>query len=64
VFGKFDDDWKERFSTLKKGDTVVLKGVLSGATYRELWNKFTLSIGLKNCTFIKVEVPLRSNPAL
>jgi hypothetical protein len=54
VFGKFTDEWKARFSTLKKGDTVVLEGVLTSTTYRSLWNKFTLSICLKDCTFTKV----------
>jgi len=53
VFGKFTDDWNQKFMTLRKGDTVLLKGVLNTVTYRDLWGKFTLSICLKNCTFIK-----------
>ncbi|MDR3402068.1 MAG: hypothetical protein P4L99_06175 [Chthoniobacter sp.] len=53
VFGKFTDDWKPKFTVLKKGEAVVLQGVLSSVTYRNLWGKFTLSICLKNCTFTR-----------
>ncbi len=62
VFGKFTDAWTKKFMTLKRGDTVVLEGVLRSVTYRELWNKFTLSICLKDCTFLKI--PLGKEPSI
>jgi hypothetical protein len=64
VFGKFTDDWKQKFTALKKGDRVLLKGVLNTVTYRDLWGKFTLSICLKNCTFIKTASVNEPNLAL
>jgi hypothetical protein len=54
VFGKFTDAWTKKFMTLKKGDTVILDGTLRSVAYEQLWGKFTLSICLKDCTFVKI----------
>ena len=53
VFGRFSDDWTPRLATLKKGDSVVLSGVLSSVEYLDLWGQFTLSICLNDCEFTK-----------
>ena len=53
IFGVFGDDWKPKLTALKKGDSVLLEGVLSSVTFQELWGSFTLSINLQNCIFTK-----------
>jgi hypothetical protein len=53
VFGRFSEDWVPKLATLKKGNSVVLEGVLSSVEYLDLWGQFTLSICLNDCTFAK-----------
>lgn len=53
IFGKFADSWKPQLAGLKKGDYVDLEGTLVSVKFEDLWNKFSLSITLRDCTFTK-----------
>jgi hypothetical protein len=51
VFGAFPRSAKAKLATLKKGDYATLEGTISSISYIDLWNTFTLSICLDDCTF-------------
>jgi hypothetical protein len=53
VFGRFSEDEVPKLAALKKGNSVVLEGVLSTVEYLDVWGQFTLSICLNDCTFTK-----------
>jgi hypothetical protein len=53
IFGKFTDSWKPQLAALKKGDYVDLEGTLVSVKFEDLWDEFSLSITLRECTFTK-----------
>ena len=50
VFGKYSRNWKVKLESLKRGDSIQLKGTVLGITYKEHHGVFTLCIDVESCT--------------
>ncbi len=50
VFGKYSPNWKSKLETLKRGDSIQLKGTVLGVTYKEHHGVFTLCIDVESTT--------------